>query len=123
MGMEPSAAQPVVAQAHSLLFIVLGWIPALIFPAATGLQLFAIIHKRCSQGVSVIAWTLFALANICLFVYTEKYGEIESIVGTLGTAFLNLCIVVAAIRYRKTAVGNPNSAARVEAPAGGCTGE
>jgi hypothetical protein len=51
--------------------------------------------------VSVPAWALFAIANICLFVYTEKYGELESVVGALGTAAINLCIVAAAWRYRK----------------------
>jgi len=83
------------------LFTALGWVPAVVFPTASGLQLLAILHRRCSQGVSIPAWSLFAIANVCLFVYTEKYGEIESIVGALGTAVLNICVVVAAIRYRK----------------------
>ncbi len=83
------------------LFEILGWVPALVFPLASGLQLLAILHRRCSLGVSIPAWSLFAIANICLFVYTEKYGELESIIGALGTAMLNICIVVAAVRYRK----------------------
>ena len=83
------------------LFEILGWVPALVFPLASGLQLLAILHRRCSLGVSIPAWSLFAIANICLFVYTEKYGELESIIGALGTAVLNICIVVAAVRYRK----------------------
>jgi len=87
----------------SWLFTLLGWVPALIFPAASGLQLVTILVRRKADGVSIPAWALFALANICLFVYTEKYGEMESILGALGTAFLNICIVVAAIRYRKPA--------------------
>lgn len=81
----------------------LGWVPAVIFPAATGLQLLAMIQKRSAEGVSVAAWTLFALANTSLFLYTEKYGELESIIGTLGTAGLNLCIVGVALHYRKQA--------------------
>lgn len=83
------------------LFTLLGWVPAVIFPTASGLQLLAIIQRRSAEGVSIPAWALFAIANMCLFVYTEKYGEIESIVGALGTAGLNLCIVAAALRYRK----------------------
>ena len=75
--------------------------PAVIFPMASGLQLLAILHRRSAEGVSVPAWALFAIANMCLFVYTEKYGEMESIMGALGTAALNLCIVAAAWRYRK----------------------
>lgn len=81
----------------------LGWVPAIIFPVATGLQLLAMLRKRCAEGVSIAAWTMFAIANASLFVYTEKYGEIESIVGTLGTAGLNLCIVGVALHYRRAA--------------------
>ena len=84
-------------------FEVLGWVPAVVFPIATGLQLLAILRTKSSEGVSIPAWSLFAFANICLFAYTEKYGELESILGAIGTAFLNLCIVVAAIRYRRAA--------------------
>ena len=85
------------------LFAVLGWVPAIIFPAASGLQLLAILHRRSAQGVSIPAWALFAVANLCLFVYTEKYDEIESIVGALGTSILNVCIVIAALKFRARA--------------------
>jgi hypothetical protein len=95
-GTDPSARLM-----HPLLFEILGWVPAVIFPMASGLQLLAILHRRSAEGVSVPAWALFAIANMCLFVYTEKYGEMESIMGALGTATLNLCIVAAAWRYRK----------------------
>jgi len=82
------------------LFTVLGWVPAVIFPTASGLQLLAILHRRSAQGVSIPAWGLFAVANLCLFVYTEKYDEVESIVGALGTSVLNVCIVIAALKFR-----------------------
>lgn len=83
------------------LFSLLGWIPAIVFPAATALQLLQILRNKRSDGVSIPAWCLFATANVSLFVYTEKYTELESILGTLGTAALNLCIVAAALRYRR----------------------
>lgn len=95
------------------LFALLSWVPAVVFPGATLLQLLTIVRKRTSEGVSVPAWTAYAFANVCLFLYTEKYTELESILGALGTAALNLCIVFAAIRYRKPGSGNPNAAARV----------
>jgi uncharacterized protein with PQ loop repeat len=82
-------------------FEVLGWVPAIIFPAASGLQLLTIVHRRNADGVSIPAWAMFAVANLCLFVYTEKYGEMESIVGALGTSGLNLCIVVVSLQYRR----------------------
>jgi len=85
---------------HPVLLEILGWVPAVVFPAATLMQLVAILRRKSAEGVSAGAWTLFCLANICLFAYTEKYSELESILGTLGTAFLNLCIVAAALRYQ-----------------------
>ena len=84
----------------SWLFEVLGWVPAVVFPVGSGLQLLAIIHRRCAEGVSIPAWMLFAVANVCMFLYNEKYEEIESILGALGTAVLNVCVVIAAIRFK-----------------------
>jgi hypothetical protein len=95
--MEPSSSNLL----PPVLFELLGWIPAIVFPAATLLQLAAIVRRRNAAGVSAAAWSMFGLANICLYAYTEKYSELESILGSLGTAFLNLCIVVAAIRYQR----------------------
>ncbi|MEY3020909.1 MAG: hypothetical protein RIS86_105 [Planctomycetota bacterium] len=112
---EPQSGAPPLPDKRSVtdaVFEILGWVPALVFPMATGIQLLSILHTRRADGVSVPAWTLFAAANICLFVYTEKYGEIESILGALGTAVLNLCIVAAAIRYRRAA---PVEASPIEA--------
>ncbi len=91
---------PTLSPMPDWLFAVLGWVPAVIFPAASGLQLLAILHRRSAQGVSIPAWGLFAVANLCLFVYTEKYDEVESIIGALGTSVLNVCIVIAALRFR-----------------------
>jgi uncharacterized protein with PQ loop repeat len=95
------------------LFELLGWVPAVVFPGATLVQLFEIVRRKTAAGVSVTAWTAFAVANICLFLYTEKYGELESIMGALGTAAMNLCIVVAALRYRNGPQGNPNGSGSV----------
>ena len=90
------------------LFEILGWVPAIVFPGATMLQLVEIVRRKTAAGVSIAAWTAFAIANMCLFLYTEKYSELESIFGALGTAALNLCIVGAALRYRNGPQGNPN---------------
>jgi uncharacterized protein with PQ loop repeat len=89
------------------LFELLGWVPAVVFPAATMVQLVEIVRRKTAAGVSITAWTAFAIANVCLFIYTEKHSELESIFGALGTAALNLCIVGAAIRYRNGPQGNP----------------
>ena len=74
---------------------IAGWVPAIVFPVATAAQAFRIAVKRDADGISVIAWFLFGLANIGLYVYTEKYHSIQSIVGLLLTAaidFVGQCI-------------------------------
>jgi len=82
-------------------FIVLiGFIPAVIFPAASILQLIHILKTKSSVGVSALAWIAFALGNVSLFIYTEKYDEIQSIVGTLGTAVVQIGIIIAIFKYR-----------------------
>jgi len=82
------------------LIVLIGFIPAVIFPAASILQLIHILKTKSSEGVSAIAWVAFALGNISLFIYTEKYDQIQSIVGTLGTAVVQVGIIVAIFKYR-----------------------
>jgi len=102
--MDPLAATAAdVAFLPEWLFKCFGWVPAIVFPSACGIQLLTILRTKNASGVSIPAWSLFAFANISLFIYMEKYGEFESILGSVGTACLNLCIVAAAIRYRSPA--------------------
>ncbi len=77
-----------------------GWIPALIFPLATAMQLATILRRKSADGVSITAWSLFALANVSLYAYLGKYAEPQAILSGLGTAALNLAIVIAAWRFR-----------------------
>jgi uncharacterized protein with PQ loop repeat len=55
-----------------------GWLPGIIFPTASALQLHAVIKAKNTQGVSVLSWSLFCLANFCLYIYVEKYWEPQS---------------------------------------------
>lgn len=70
-----------------------GWIPAIIFPSATAIQLIKIVREKTAEGVSILSWSLFGAANISLYFYAEKYFSIQSILGQLGTAFLDFIIV------------------------------
>lgn len=76
---------------------LVGWIPAVVFPGATALQLATIIRRRSARGVSIAAWLLFALANGSLYVYFGRWTEPQAILSTLATATLNLAIVAAAL--------------------------
>lgn len=77
----------------NLLVEVAGWIPAIIFPSATSVQLIKIAREKTAKGVSIITWVLFGFANIGLYFYAEKYFSLQSIIGLLGTAILDFIIV------------------------------
>ena len=71
---------------------IFGWLPAIIIPLATIIQLSTIFRDRSTNGVSWVTWILFGVANVGLYVYTEKYWDIQSIVGLLGSAVLDFVI-------------------------------
>jgi len=79
----------------------IGYIPAVIFPTATIIQLLHIIRSKSSEGVSAMAWAAFALGNVSLYVYTEKYDAIQSIIGLLVPSVLQIGIIIFALKYRK----------------------
>jgi uncharacterized protein with PQ loop repeat len=69
-----------------------GWIPAVIFPLACLAQLVKIVREHSADGVSVIAWIAFGFANISLYVYTEKYSSLQTVIGMLGQAVIDFLI-------------------------------
>jgi len=79
---------------------IAGWLPAVIFPAATLIQLIAMLRSNSIEGVSPLTWTLFGIANIAVYIYTEKYFAPQTIIGFLGTAVLDFAIAAMAIRGR-----------------------
>ena len=79
---------------------VAGWIPAIILPIATITQLAKIIQDKNAEGVSLITWFLFGVANIGLYLFTEKYFALQSLVGLLGTAILDFAILGVALFYK-----------------------
>ena len=74
-----------------------GWFPALILPLAALIQLVTIFRNRSTRGVSWVSWGLFGLANLMLYVYTQKYDDIQSILGLLGTAVVDFVIMGLAV--------------------------
>lgn len=79
---------------------VAGWLPAIIFPVATLIQLIALLRSNRLKGISPTTWTLFGIANISIYIYTEKYLAVQTIVGFLGTALLDFGIAGMAIKAR-----------------------
>ena len=78
-----------------------GWIPAIILPAATISQLLKIYQSKSAEGVSLTTWFLFGVANIGLYIFTEKYFALQSLIGLLGTAIMDFVIVAMIIILNK----------------------
>lgn len=70
-----------------------GWAPAIIFPLATVKQLSSVLFGS-AEGVDPWPWFLFGVANLCLYVYSEKYLRPQALIGFLGTAVLDFVIVL-----------------------------
>lgn len=80
-----------------------GWIPAVVLPVATLLQLIKIARSKSADGVSLMTWLLFGFANLGLYIFTEKYTAPQTLIGLLGTAVLNFIIVGMILSLRKQA--------------------
>jgi hypothetical protein len=89
------AAQPYLGRVN--INYLAGILPALIFPVATLVQLLRMVRKHSAEGVDVITWLLFGLANVALYIYAERYTEWQSIAGLLLTALLDFAIVALAL--------------------------
>jgi lipid-A-disaccharide synthase-like uncharacterized protein len=79
----------------------IGYIPAIIFPAATMVQLFYLLKSKSAQGVSPATWFSFAVGNLSLYIYTEKYDAVQSIFGQLITSLIQFYIVFLVYKYQR----------------------
>ena len=75
---------------------IVGILPAIVFPAATLLQLIKIVRRRSASGVNIGTWLLFGFANVAIYIYAERYSEWQAIIGMLLTAILDFVIVALA---------------------------
>ncbi len=78
---------------RELIIQISGWVPAFIIPTATAIQLWKIIKNKSSEGVSWVTWFLFGIANLGLYIYTEKYYDPQAIIGLFLTAIIDFVIV------------------------------
>lgn len=99
--MKPALTGDVVVLMNLIEWI--GYIPAVIFPAATLMQLWHLLKTKTSDGVPALTWLAFAVGNLSLYVYAEKYTELQSIIGQLVTAGLQIYVVFLIMKYRKEA--------------------
>lgn len=92
-----------------LLIQIAGAIPAIIFPVASLIQLWTILSRRSAEGVSALTWFCCGVANICLYIYTQKYDEWAAIITFLGSGALNFSVCAVTLYYRRLAVKAKNS--------------
>lgn len=82
-----------------------GFLPAIVFPVATFVQLWHMWRRRSAAGVAVAPWVLFGFANFALYFYTERYTEWQAISGMVLTAVLDFLIVALTLVLRKRGLG------------------
>ncbi|HIE98039.1 MAG: hypothetical protein ABGZ23_10095 [Fuerstiella sp.] len=87
---------------HPTVVEVSGYIPAVVIPVATAIQLVSLLRSGTTAGVNWMSWFLFGVANIGLYIYTEKYTSIQSITGLLGSAALDFAIVAVVLCERRS---------------------
>lgn len=78
---------------------LIGWIPAIIFPGASAIQLHELSRARSSEGVSVATWVMFAIANVGAYLYLEKFWEPQALAHILA-GLIQVGIVVLTIKKR-----------------------
>ncbi len=93
--------------AHTLITNLAGWIPAIILPTATMSQLIKIVRNKSAAGVSLATWLLFGIANVGLYIFTEKYFTLQALLGLLGTAIMDFIIVAMIILIQGNKDLNP----------------
>jgi hypothetical protein len=72
---------------------IVGVLPAIVFPSATLLHLVRLVRKQTAASANALTWLLFGFANLAVYVYAERYGEWQAILGMLVTAAIDFAIV------------------------------
>ena len=56
-----------------------GWVPAIILPLSTIIQLLKILREKSAGAVSSLSWFLFGVANLGAYFFTEKMLKLPNI--------------------------------------------
>ena len=78
-----------------------GWVPAVVFPTASFLQLFALARRGKADGVSIATWSLFGVANVCLYLTIGEWVKPQVVISTLGAAATQFAVAALAWRLRR----------------------
>jgi uncharacterized protein with PQ loop repeat len=78
---------------------LIGWVPAIIFPTASAIQLYELFRAKSSEGVSAVTWTMFVIANLGAYLYLEKFWEPQAL-AYIVAGLIQICIVILVIKKR-----------------------
>jgi fatty acid desaturase len=109
---DPSVVPPPQPGALGLFLAAVGWVPAIVFPSATVFQLMAMARRGRADGVSILTWALFAIANVCLYLTIQEWTRPQVIISTLGAALLQAAVVFVALQMRAAAKAGKGPPAR-----------
>lgn len=70
-----------------------GWLPAIILPLSTAIQLVRLVRERTAAGTSALTWGLFAVANFGAYAFTGRPGAPQALLAFLLTGVLDVVIV------------------------------
>lgn len=87
-----------------------GWLPAVILPLSTAIQLARLLRERTGAGTSIVTWGLFAVANFGAYAFTGRPAAIQSILAFLLTGLLDVAIVATLVLIGRGRLG-PRSGA------------
>ncbi|MEI6475710.1 MAG: hypothetical protein WCO75_09985 [Planctomycetota bacterium] len=108
---DPSSLQQILS--------MVGWVPTIIFPAATIVKLISLARRGRSDGTTALTWSLFAIANVCLYLTIGDWTRPQVVISTVGTAVLQVVVVVLALRLRAFPSIAATAPAVTPAPAAG----
>ena len=78
-----------------------GFLPGLLYPIASILQLVKIIKSDNVKGLSEYTWILLFICNVGLYFLSGRYYNWKSILGFLGSAILNIVVVFYIVHLRE----------------------
>ena len=60
-----------------------------------------LVRTKNAAGMSAPTWGAFAVGNLALYIYTEKYTDLQSIIAFLGTLVVQSAIFILILRYKR----------------------
>jgi hypothetical protein len=84
---------------RQVIYAIAGWLPAIIFPTATLFQLIPVLQGK-TEGVSMVAWTMFGLANLGAYLFSTQKLTLQIVLAFLLSSVMDFAIVLLCLLKR-----------------------